>query len=88
MQFGWVDSCAKLPVWFNPKRLIDEMSEAKEKFNTISYLVHENELEYIFAASVHFDDSGVVNFGGVFTIPKGCVLDIRNIAITTKHKRK
>lgn len=75
----WVDSCLKLPVWFSPGKLVDETNEPKERFYTLSYLVHENKKEYVLAASIHFNEDGIANFGQVFTIPKGCVVKIKKI---------
>lgn len=74
----WIDSTMKLPVWFTPYKLIEETKEPKDKFYTIGYLVHENKKEYVIAGSIHFND-GVENFGQVFTIPKGCVIKMKNI---------
>ncbi len=75
----WIDSTMKLPVWFTTGKLVDETKEPKDKFQTVSYLVNQNKQEYILASSIHLDDDGVVNFGQVFTIPKGCVIKLVKI---------
>lgn len=77
----WLDSTMKLPVWFSTKKLLDETSKASDKFQTVSYLVNQNKQEYVFASSIHFDSDGVIGFGQVFTIPKGCVTKLKRIKI-------
>ncbi len=77
----WIDSTMKLPVWFPTKKMLDETKEPNDKFHTVSYLVNQNKKEYVFASSVHFDNDGVINFGQVFTIPKGCVITMKKIKI-------
>lgn len=75
----WIDSVMRLPVWFTPEKIIDDLSEQTDRFYTISYLVHENKKEYVLASSIHFDSDGVSSFGQIFTIPKGCVIKIKKL---------
>lgn len=83
----WIDSTMKLPVWFSTERLVEKTHSPEDKFQTVSYLVNENKLEYIFASSIHFDEDGVVGFGQVFTIPKGCVTKMKKITIWEKKNQ-
>lgn len=77
----WIDSALKLPVWLNTEKLLEETIKPHDKYQTIAYLVGGNDLEYALAASIHFDDGEAVQFGNVFTIPKGCVTKLKNIKI-------
>lgn len=79
----WIDSALKLPVWHVTGRLMDETKNITSVFKTVSYLINENKHEYILASSIHFDEGEVIQFGQVFTIPKGCVLKLKKIKILT-----
>lgn len=77
----WIDSTMKPQVWWDVEELIKEVSEQKSVFKTIAYLAYETKDEYIFANSIHNNDGVVVSFGQIFSIPKGCVLKIKNVSI-------
>ena len=77
----WIDSTMRKQVWFSVGQLLEDTKAPQDRFCTIAYLVSENKLEYIFASSVHFEEEEAVEFGQIFTIPKVCVLKIKNIKI-------
>lgn len=86
MYVEWIDSTMKLPVWFTTGKLDEETKEPSDRFQTISYLVRENDKEYIFASSIHFTDNEVSSFGQIFTIPKGCVIKMVGVLIPNSRK--
>ena len=43
----------------------------------VNISLNENKLEYVFCASIHFEEGSAVSFGKVFTIPKGCVTKLK-----------
>lgn len=80
----WIDSTIKSQVWHTPSDLLNETKEVVSNFQTIAFLVNENKHEYILASSIHFDAGEAIQFGQVFTIPKGCVLKMQKIKILVK----
>lgn len=75
----WLDSISQAQVWFSPDTIRDTFKEPTDKIYTIAYLIHQNKKEYIFASSAHCTEDGVINFGKIFTIPKGCIVKIKKI---------
>jgi hypothetical protein len=72
----WLDSALKLPVWHTAEDLFEETKETSDTFNTLAYMVNENELEYFVASSLQFNEGVVASYGQVFSIPKGCVTKV------------
>ncbi len=77
----WIDSTMRKQVWWSVADVIEDTKKVRDKFQTVAYLVNRNKLEYVFAATVHFDEGEAVALGEVFTIPRGCVTKLRNIEI-------
>lgn len=77
----WLDSTMTSPVWHTVENLHNNTKEVTDTFQTVSHLVNENKLEYIFAASIHFVENDVVSFGQIFTIPKGCITKMTKIKL-------
>lgn len=73
----WVDSTMRSTVWWKAQDLFDDTKKAQDTFQTVSYLVNENSLEYIFCGSIHFQEGKAVAMGQIFSIPKGCVTKLK-----------
>lgn len=80
----WIDSVMKLPVWHSCDDLLGITKDISSIMHTIGYLVNENKNEYVLSGSIHFDGGEAIQFGQVFTIPKGCVLKMQKIKIPLK----
>lgn len=80
----WIDSTMRSRVWYNLKELIDDSKQTEDKMQTVAYLVAENKLEYVFCASIHFEEGEPVEVGQSFTIPKGCVIKMKPVEILGK----
>ncbi len=83
----WLDSTMRLPAWHSTGNLIEETRQPQDTFKTVAFLVSQNKHEYILANSIHLSEGDVIQFGQVFTIPKGCVTLIKKIKIITRNKR-
>ena len=80
----WIDSVMKLPVWHSTGDLFETTKEISSIMQTVGYLVNQNKHEYILTGSIHFDGGQAVQFGQVFTIPKGCVTKLIKLKINPK----
>lgn len=77
----WLDSTMQKRVWWSPQEILDEIktAEAGDYFYSTGFLFKETKLHYYLANSIHFEDGVAVSFGEVFSIPKGCVLQIKKL---------
>ena len=75
----WLDSTAQKKIWWNFPDIIEEIkkSEAGDYFYSTGYLFEETKNHYYLANSIHFEDKKAIALGEIFSIPKGCVLQIK-----------
>jgi hypothetical protein len=73
----WLDSTTYRQAWLSNPEIYAETQKEDDTFYSLSYLVGQNKMSYIFASSLHFEGKDVVGFSGVFKIPKGCVTKIK-----------
>lgn len=75
----WIDSTREKQLWFNITEIEKYYKKPMCLMQTISYLIMENKLEYVFCTNLQFEKGNCVYLGNVFSIPKGCVTKIKKI---------
>ena len=75
----WLDSTMRKKVWWSPIDILDDVKKCEDGdyFYSTGYLFKETKKHYYLANSLHFEDKEVVSFGQIFSIPKGCVIQIK-----------
>ena len=75
----WFDSVSQSQPWWNIQQLEEETKIIRDTFQTLAYLVNENNHEYIFANSIHLSENKPVAVANIFNIPKGCIVSIKKV---------
>lgn len=77
----WIDSTMRKKVWWSPQEILDEIkiSEKQDFMYSVGYLFKETKSYYYLCNSIHFEEGMAVSFGQIFSIPKGCMIQIKKI---------
>lgn len=76
----WQDSCSWKRSWWQAADLAEELKKNEnDYFWTHAYIIGENKTSYLFANSVHYEDGNAISFSQLFTIPKGCIEEIKYV---------
>ena len=74
----WIDSTQYRQPWWNAKDFM-EYTEKRENSNAMmstGFKFHEDKYFIYFAQSIDFIGDNVSHFGGIFSIPKGCIIKV------------
>jgi hypothetical protein len=76
----WHDSMHHSRPWFSTHDALVRAEESeRDHCVTAAYLIHKTKNLYHFASSLNVQDREVVSFGGLFTIPRGCVYSMKKV---------